>query len=97
MTSKVKRHRHTDPTKQLTEEQKKLHHIQSEHRRRQQIRATFDRLVEIVPDLEAREKRSELTVITKTSNYIAKLRAENEMLINRARSKGVNISESWFK
>ncbi|KAF6014862.1 hypothetical protein HII12_001280 [Brettanomyces bruxellensis] len=96
-TKKVKRRRNNDPSKQLSEEEKKLHHIQSEHRRREQIRSTFDRLVEIVPDLTANEKRSELTVITKTTSYIEKLREQNKRLVDLAQKKGIPMEKSVIK
>lgn len=37
----------------LSEEQKRANHIESEKKRRQNIRAGFERLVEMVPDLKA--------------------------------------------
>ena len=92
-TKRARKRRRNDSSKQLSEEEKKLHHIQSEHRRREQIRSTFDRLVEIVPDLTANEKTSELTVITKTSNYIEKLRKENKRLVEIAQKKGISMNE----
>lgn len=64
----------------LTLEQKKANHILSENRRRNQIRSTFDRLVELVPYLEISENRSEYAILTKTANYISELRKENERL-----------------
>lgn len=64
----------------LTLEQKKINHIESENRRRAMIRSSFDRLVELVPDLDASENRSELVILDKTSKYIEQLRAENERL-----------------
>jgi heteromeric Ino2p/Ino4p transcription factor len=64
----------------LTSEQKKLNHIESENRRRAMIRSSFDRLVELVPDLDESESRSELAILDKTSKYIEELRAENDRL-----------------
>lgn len=80
-------------SRQLTDAEKKRHHIESEHRRREQIRATFDRLVDIVPDLEPKEKRSELVVINKTSEYIKKLRAENAQMMEEADKLGITVPE----
>ena len=82
-TKKVKRRRNNDPSKQLSEEEK--------------IRSTFDRLVEIVPDLTANEKRSELTVITKTTSYIEKLREQNKRLVDLAQKKGIPMEKSVIK
>lgn len=64
----------------LTLEQKKTNHIMSENRRRNQIRSSFDRLVELVPQLDSTESRSEYAILTKTANYIVQLRKENERL-----------------
>lgn len=64
----------------LSLEQKKANHILSENRRRNQIRSTFDKLVELVPYLEISENRSEYAILTKTANYIIELRKENERL-----------------
>jgi heteromeric Ino2p/Ino4p transcription factor len=44
------------------------------------IRSSFDRLVELVPDLDESESRSELAILDKTSKYIEELRAENDRL-----------------
>lgn len=49
----------------LTEEQKKQNHVLSENKRRNQLRSTYDRLVDLVPDLEPKENRSELAILTK--------------------------------
>lgn len=66
--TKRKRKRGTKES-HLSLEQKKLHHIQSEHKRREQIRSTFDTLVDLVPNLEVKENRSELAILVK-SKYI---------------------------
>ncbi|KAG0674228.1 hypothetical protein C6P40_000341 [Pichia californica] len=64
----------------LTDEQKKANHILSETRRRNLIRSTYDKLVELVPQLDTSEKRAEHAVMTKTAAYIIELRQENERL-----------------
>ncbi|KAH3665769.1 hypothetical protein OGAPHI_003957 [Ogataea philodendri] len=79
--------------KQLSEEEKKLHHIRSENKRRDQIRSTFDSLVKVVPDLTESESRSEYAVLTKTSNYIRQLREENQKLLRVAQQQGLDIPE----
>lgn len=73
----------------LTLEQKKENHILSENRRRAQIRSTFDKLVKIVPQLQESESRSELAVLTKTSNYIEHLRSEYERLQTIRKQRGL--------
>ncbi|KAI0462247.1 hypothetical protein LJB42_004335 [Komagataella kurtzmanii] len=86
---------------QLSDEQKKINHIQSEQRRREQIRSTYDKLVDIVPDLTTKENRSELSILTKTSSYIRKLREENEGLLDETKKQGIDpetvINEINFK
>lgn len=64
----------------LSLEEKKNNHIASENRRREQIRNAFDKLVDIVPELESHESRSELAVLQKTTAYLERLRQENEEL-----------------
>ncbi|ODV84014.1 hypothetical protein CANARDRAFT_191071, partial [[Candida] arabinofermentans NRRL YB-2248] len=83
----------TSNGKQLSEEEKKKHHIRSEHKRREQIRSTFDNLVEVVPELNENESRSELAILTKTSNYIKELKLKNETLIEVARLKGIELPD----
>lgn len=73
----------------LSLEQKKENHILSENRRRALIRSSFDRLVELVPQLETSENRSEYAVLTKTSRYIEHLRAENERLQRIKEERGL--------
>jgi heteromeric Ino2p/Ino4p transcription factor len=73
----------------LTLKQKKENHIMSENRRRAQIRSTFDRLVELVPQLDASESRSELAILAKTSNYIEHLRSENKRLEKIQKERGL--------
>ena len=83
-TTTTKKHRNT-----LSEEQKKSNHIRSENRRRELIRSTFDKLVELVPDLEPKEGRSELIVLNKTSDFIKLLREENIRLRRLKDQKGL--------
>lgn len=64
----------------LTDEQKKRNHIRSENRRRDRIRESFDILVELVPSLDPKEKRSEHVILTKTANYILELRERKRQL-----------------
>ncbi|KAJ1932674.1 Transcription factor, partial [Linderina pennispora] len=49
----------------LTEEEKKANHIASEQKRRQNIRAGYDQLIQIVPTLTP-SQRSEALILQKT-------------------------------
>ncbi|GMG37572.1 unnamed protein product [Ambrosiozyma monospora] len=81
----------------LSAEEKKLRHIQSEHKRREQIRSTFDKLVRIIPSLEQKESRSELVVLNKTSDYLEELRQQRQKLVEAAKLKGIDIPEELLK
>ncbi|CDK25442.1 unnamed protein product [Kuraishia capsulata CBS 1993] len=83
----------TGSNSHLTAEQKKLHHLQSEHKRREQIRATYDQLVSLVPSLKPSENRSELAVLSKSTDYIRLLRKENQELLALAKERNINIPE----
>ncbi|OBA17497.1 uncharacterized protein OGAPODRAFT_92770 [Ogataea polymorpha] len=69
--------------KQLSEEEKKQHHI----------RSTFDSLVKVVPDLTESENRSEYAVLSKTSNYIRQLRVDNQRLLQIAKERGIEVPD----
>lgn len=73
----------------LSLEQKKTNHILSENRRRAQIRSSFDKLVELVPQLDSNESRSEYAVLSKTADYISYLREENARLEELRISRGL--------
>lgn len=75
----------------LSDEQKKAHHIASEQKRRENIRAEFDKIVSLTPNLNELENRSELNILTKSADYIDELRAENIKLIEICRQKGISI------
>lgn len=79
-SSNTKKKRPSSSVSLLTPEQRKENHINSENRRRAQIRSCFDELVKIVPDIDSTENRSELAILTKTANYIERLRSENAQL-----------------
>ncbi|CAK7906116.1 protein Ino4p [[Candida] anglica] len=77
----------------LTEEEKKAHHIASEQKRRENIRSEFDRIVSLTPTLTSSENRSELNILTKSADYIDKLKEENEKLIASCRARGISVPE----
>ncbi|PVH16162.1 uncharacterized protein CXQ87_004027 [Candidozyma duobushaemuli] len=77
----------------LTEEQKKAHHIASEQKRRENIRAEFDRIVSLTPTLTEQENRSELSILTKSADYIDQLKDENKQLLELCRLKGIPVPD----
>ncbi|CAH2350629.1 protein Ino4p [[Candida] railenensis] len=77
----------------LTEEEKKAHHIASEQKRRENIRSEFDRIVDLTPTLTDLENRSELNILTKSADYIDKLKEENQRLIASCRARGILVPE----
>ncbi|PVH21655.1 hypothetical protein CXQ85_000638 [Candidozyma haemuli] len=77
----------------LTEEQKKAHHIASEQKRRENIRAEFDRIVHLTPTLTEQENRSELSILSKSADYIDQLKDENKQLLELCRLKGIPVPD----
>lgn len=71
----------------LTDQQKKKHHIESEKKRREAIRAGFDRLTGIVPGTEGLG-RSEAVVLQSTVQYMREQIAEKERLTQIAVEQG---------
>lgn len=67
------------PKSRLTSEQKKLNHIESEKKRRDAIRAGFDKLADIVPKMTG-QGRSEAVVLQHTVAYMRYLIAKREVL-----------------
>ncbi|KAI0150006.1 hypothetical protein F4776DRAFT_659896 [Hypoxylon sp. NC0597] len=68
-----------DDKPRLTEEEKKQNHIASEQKRREAIRAGFDRLCELVPGLEG-HGRSEGFVLKETVKYMREQLARRRRL-----------------
>lgn len=64
----------------LSETQVKINHISSEQKRRELVRSLYDDLVEVVPDLQADESRSEMIIYLKTINYLKWLYQRNDYL-----------------
>lgn len=67
------------------------HHIASEQKRRENIRAEFDHIVRLTPTLSEQESRSELSILTKSANYIDYLKDENQKLIELCQMKGIPV------
>lgn len=78
---------------QLSEEQKKAHHIASEQKRRENIRQEFDRIVELTPQLSDKESRSELNILSKSADYIEELKSQNAALIEKCRQQGIPVPD----
>lgn len=77
----------------LTDEEKKRHHIESEHKRRQAIRDAFNRLVELVPELKPTDNRSEILILNKSADYMDALYRENQLLVEQLEQKGVQVED----
>ncbi|KAI9703017.1 MAG: hypothetical protein M1820_006008 [Bogoriella megaspora] len=76
----------------LTEQEKKNNHIASEQKRREAIRAGFDRLAELVPGMEG-QGRSEATVLQATVTYTKEQIIERQRLLDRAKQLGLDTKE----
>jgi len=81
-----------DDKPRLTEEEKKQNHIASEQKRREAIRAGFDRLCDIVPGLEG-QGRSEGLVLKKTVDYMREQMEVRRQLIRDKESRGEFVSD----
>ncbi|CEP61253.1 Ino4p LALA0_S02e10198g [Lachancea lanzarotensis] len=64
----------------LSEDQKRQNHVSSEQRRRQAMRETYDTLVEMVPDLSSKQRRSEMQIYARSYNYLVWLYERNRIL-----------------
>ncbi|QLQ79868.1 hypothetical protein HG537_0C05170 [Torulaspora globosa] len=64
----------------LSSDQVRKNHVVSEQRRRELVRTVYDDLVEIVPDLEPSERRSEILIYLKTINHLKWLYRRNSYL-----------------
>ncbi|KAI0532263.1 hypothetical protein GGR58DRAFT_490907 [Xylaria digitata] len=76
-----------DERPRLTEEEKKQNHIASEQKRREAIRAGFDRLAELVPGLEG-QGRSEGLVLNRTVAFIREQLVRRRELVLAAEARG---------
>ena len=76
----------------LSEQEKKNNHIASEQKRREAIRAGFDRLAEIVPGMEG-QGRSEATVLQATVQYTKYQINERKRLLDTAKQMGIDVSQ----
>ena len=78
----------------LTAEQKKKNHIESEKKRREAIRAGFEKLADIVPGV-AGQGRSEAVVLQATVSYLRVMMGKKEQLKQQALARG--MSEGDFE
>ena len=76
----------------LTAEQKKRNHIESEKKRREAIRAGFERLSKIIPDCEG-QARSESIVLQRTVAYLQDKLKQKDSLREQALKKGMSQAE----
>lgn len=76
----------------LTTEQKKKNHIESEKKRREAIRAGFERLSKIVPKCEG-QARSESIVLQKTVAYLEEQLGKKDSLKEQAMKQGMSEGE----
>ncbi|GAP88116.1 putative helix-loop-helix DNA-binding domain-containing protein [Rosellinia necatrix] len=81
-----------DEKPRLTEEEKKQNHIASEQKRREAIRAGFDRLCELVPGLEG-QGRSEGLVLKRTVDYMRLQLIRRRELVIAAEARGEIVSD----
>ncbi|KAI0882277.1 uncharacterized protein GGS22DRAFT_170590 [Annulohypoxylon maeteangense] len=81
-----------DDKPRLTEEEKKQNHIASEQKRREAIRAGFDRLCDLVPGLEG-HGRSEGFVLKETVKYMREQLARRRELVEEAETRGATVPD----
>lgn len=72
----------------LTEAAKKANHIQSEKKRRLHIRAGFDRLADIVPEMKG-QGRSEAIVLQHTVEHVKAQQLKKEQI------KAICLQRGW--
>ncbi|KAK1072921.1 hypothetical protein LTR74_002153 [Friedmanniomyces endolithicus] len=76
----------------LSDQQKKKNHILSEAKRREAIRAEFDRLATLVPGMEG-QGRSEAVVLQATVEFMREQVGRKEELRNEARRRSIGGGE----
>lgn len=76
----------------LTEAEKRDNHIKSEKKRREAIRAGFDRLCDIVPDMQG-QGRSEAVVLQATVEYTREQIAKKAWIKQKAMQQGWSSQE----
>ncbi|XXH02491.1 threonyl-tRNA synthetase [Hypoxylon texense] len=81
-----------DDKPRLTEEEKKQNHIASEQKRREAIRAGFDKLCSLVPGLEG-HGRSEGFVLKETVKYMRAQLIRRRELVQKVEAKGLAVSD----
>ncbi|KAI0397477.1 hypothetical protein F5Y17DRAFT_373945 [Xylariaceae sp. FL0594] len=82
-----------DEKPRLTEEEKKLNHIASEQKRREAIRAGFDRLCDLVPGLEG-QGRSEGLVLKRTVEFMREQLVRRRELVQAREARGEHVEDS---
>ncbi|OTA98704.1 hypothetical protein M426DRAFT_325772 [Hypoxylon sp. CI-4A] len=82
-----------DDKPRLTNEEKKQNHIASEQKRREAIRAGFDRLCELVPGLQG-HGRSEGFVLKETVKFIREQLLRRRELVKDAEARGAVVPDN---
>ena len=83
-----------DNKPRLTAEQKKKNHIESEKKRREAIRAGFEKLADIIPGVQG-QARSEAVVLQAAVRYLRQQLDRKEELREQAYQRG--MSEGDFE
>ncbi|KAH3676016.1 hypothetical protein WICMUC_002312 [Wickerhamomyces mucosus] len=78
----------------LSEDDKKRHHIKSEHKRRAAIRDAFEKLVSIVPELSQDDVRSEITILSQSAKFLSELQKEHLNLLEQLKIQNVSVDEN---
>lgn len=74
---KKKRKPRTKKVNKLSKEEVRKNHVSSEKKRREMVRKIYDDLVNVIPDLQPSENRSELVIYLKTINHLSWLYRSN--------------------
>lgn len=90
-TTKRKRKPRAKKANKLSQDQVRKNHVVSEKRRRESVRAIYDELVNMIPDLHANENRSEIVIYLKTMNHLKWLYERNTYLRNKL--ERINLSQ----
>lgn len=91
--SKRKRKPRAKKMNNLSADEVRKNHVVSEKRRRELVRAIYDDLVNIVPDLHPSENRSEIVIYLKTINHLKWLYQRNGFLRDKLIEKYSSLGQ----
>ncbi|AQZ09354.1 INO4 (YOL108C) [Zygosaccharomyces parabailii] len=77
---KKKRKPRAKKLNKLSKEEVRKNHVSSEKKRREMVRTIYDDLVNVIPDLQPSENRSEMVIYLKTINHLNWLYRSNMRL-----------------